>query len=348
MRFEPPAARSKAKLFRFSHISFPPRHVYARVQDAFCRPLASAPSTEITILERYSADDMATMRILGNQLHSEYKNGPHYTKSHDGSVARRCLNLGSYNYLGFGGGEETRPSVHASLESYPINCCSSPNEFGTTRLHKQLEGIVANFLKKEDAMVLTMGFNTNATVIPALVGPGDLLVSDALNHTSIVTGARASGASIRVVPHNDTKKLEKVLREAVVMGRPRTRRPWNRIWVLVEGIYSMEGEFCNLRGFVQVAKKYGAYIYLDEAHSIGATGVTGRGVTEHCGVDPSEIDVLMGTFTKSFGGMGGYIAADRSIVDHLRRACAGSVLHNSLSPPVCQQIISAFQVSLLD
>ena len=320
-------------------------HVYLRVQDAFCRPLASSPGTNITVLERYSADDMATMHVVGNANRADYENGPHYTTTRDGSVARKCTNLGSYNYLGFGDRAECRSAVKHSLENLPVSCSSSRAEFGTTVLHQQLERTVANFLLRDDALVFSMGFNTNATTIPALMGAGDLILSDELNHTSIVTGARASGASIRVFPHDNIHRLEKIVREAVVMGRPRTRRPWNRIWILVEGIYSMEGEYCDLQSIVRVAKKYGAYIYLDEAHSIGAMGSTGRGVAEHCGVETSDIDVMMGTFTKSFGGIGGYIAANQDIVDYLRNTCAASLLHNSMSPTVCQQVISALQVS---
>ena len=174
--------------------------------------------------------------------------------------------------------------------------------------------------------------------------PSTLFASRNLCATGIVNGARASGAAIRTFRHNDSADLELTLREAIVYGQPRTRRPWNRILVVVEGIYSMEGEYCDLRNIVSVSKKYGAYVYLDEAHSIGAMGPTGRGCCEYTGVDPSEVDILMGTFTKSFGGMGGYVAADKRVVDMLRKECAGSAYHNSLSPVVCQQIISSFQV----
>lgn len=159
-----------------------------------------------------------------------------------------------------------------------------------------------------------------------------------------MNGARASGAAIRTFRHNDARELERILREAIVVGQPRTRRPWRKILAVVEGIYSMEGEYCNLSQIVEVCKRYGAYVYLDEAHSIGAMGETGRGCCEYTGVNPEDVDVMMGTFTKSFGGMGGYIAADGDVVDMLRRECAGSSYHNSLSPVVCQQIISAFKV----
>jgi serine palmitoyltransferase len=340
--------------------NFYTRHLYARVQDAFNRPIGSNPGAMISVLERGSTNHMKTMRVIGklaeenktvvdgDRLSAEYERGPHFTTvPHNGVAARRCLNLGSYNYLGFADDwQNTCASAvtYCVSEDFAPSTSSSRGEFGTTVLHEQLERIVADFCGKDDAIVLNMGFNVNASVIPTLMTHGDLILSDELNHTSIVAGARASGAAIRVFGHNDTKSLNHALREAVVMGRPRTRRPWNRIWVLVEGIYSMEGEYCNLRSIVQLCKQYGAYIYLDEAHSIGSMGATGRGVTEYCGVDTADIDIMMGTFTKSFGGMGGYITAQQSIIDVLRERCAASVHHNALPPIVCQQVITAFQV----
>jgi serine palmitoyltransferase len=201
-------------------------------------------------------------------------------------------------------------------------------------------------LGKEDAVVFNMGFGTNATGIPALAGKGTLIVSDALNHSSIVAGARASGATVRVFKHNDPGSLEGVLRNAIVEGQPRTHRPWRKIVVMIEGIYSMEGEIVDLPGIVAVAKQYRAYIYLDEAHSIGCLGKTGRGVCEHTGVPTSDIDIMMGTFTKSFGAMGGYIAGSKALVDHIRTHSAGTLYSNALSPVVTAQVLRAFRVIL--
>jgi len=332
--------------------NFYTRRLYHRIQDCFNRPIASNPGANILVLERVSRDGNKTMELLGSlqQLESPqqeelYKSGAYFDTCND-RVVRQCLNLGSYNYLGFADDwhETCRADVMSSLNRLPVSSSSSRAEFGTTTLHRQVEQLVSRFLEKEDTMVLNMGFNTNATVIPALVSHGDLLISDQLNHTSIVNGARASGAAIRTFPHNDISNLDDILKEAIVLGQPRTRRPWGKIMVIVEGIYSMEGEYCDLRNIVQVAKKYGAYVYLDEAHSIGAMGPTGRGCTEYTGVDTADIDVMMGTFTKSFGGMGGYISASRNVIAHLRKTCAGSAYHNSLSPVVCQQIITSLKV----
>jgi serine palmitoyltransferase len=129
--------------------------------------------------------------------------------------------LGSYNYLGFADDWQTTcaKSVKGCLDDLPVSSTSCRNEYGTTVLHRQVEKTVAEFLGKEDALCLNMGFNTNASTIPALVGRGDLLISDELNHTSIVNGARASGAAIRTFRHNDMDRLEEIIREAIVMGR---------------------------------------------------------------------------------------------------------------------------------
>jgi serine palmitoyltransferase len=333
--------------------NFYTRRLYHRIQDCFNRPIASNPGASIQVLERVSDDGNKTMQLMGTleDLNSEIQRSEYASKSHfvelpDGRVARSCLNLGSYNYLGFGDDWNVtcKDDVCGVLGDLPVSNSSPRSEYGTTVLHRQVEEIVARFLGKEDALVLNMGFNANCTTIPALVCRGDLLISDELNHTSIVNGARASGAAIRTFRHNDVKHLEEILKEAIIMGRPRTRRPWNKILVIVEGIYSMEGEYCDLSNIVPVCKKYGAYIYLDEAHSVGAMGPTGRGCSEYCGVDTADIDIMMGTFTKSFGGMGGYIAASKDVIAYLRRSCAGSSHHNSLSPVVCQQVITSFKV----
>jgi len=354
--------------------NFYTRRLYHRIQDCFNRPIASNPGANIHVLERVSSDGNKTMSLLGSlqdldneRQRSEYTNpklgnrkkslfveemnldhDKHVPANQTGRVARACLNLGSYNYLGFADDWKITcgNDVLDSFNDLPISNSSCRNEFGTTKLHRQVEQVVARFLKKEDALALNMGFNTNCTTIPALTSRGDLLISDELNHTSIVNGARASGAAIRIFRHNDTKHLEDILRQAIIMGRPRTRRPWNKIMVIVEGIYSMEGEYCDLANVVRVCKQFGAYIYLDEAHSIGAMGSTGRGCTEYCGVNTQDIDIMMGTFTKSFGGMGGYIAGSRDVISFLRERCAGSSNHNSLSPAVCQQVLSSFKVCI--
>jgi len=319
------------------------RRLYTRVQDAFNRPICSNPGASISVCERVSYDGLKSMDLADDSFVASRQ---HASTDSTKTVARDCINLGSYNYLGFADDwqETCAAPVQSSLDALPISTQSNLREYGTTKLHQELESTVASFLGKPSALVLNMGFNTNATVLPALCRRGDLIVSDALNHTSIVNGARASGAAISIFAHNDMEALENILKKAVLMGQPRSRRPFRKVVVVVEGIYSMEGEYANLRAIVALCKKYGAYSYLDEAHSIGAMGATGRGVTEYLGIDTKDVDILMGTFTKSFGGMGGYVCGDKHVIAHLRTACAGSSAHNSLSPVVCQQVLTAFKV----
>jgi serine palmitoyltransferase len=161
-------------------------------------------------------------------------------------------------------------------------------------VHEELEREVASFVGKPAALVFGMGFATNSLTLPVLMrGKGTLVISDALNHSSIVAGVRGSSAKVKVFRHNQPEHLERVLRAAIAEGQPRTHRPWAKILIVVEGIYSMEGEVCRLAEIVALKKKYKAYLYLDEAHSIGAMGPTGRGVAEHLGVDTADIDVMV-------------------------------------------------------
>ena len=307
--------------------NFYTRRLYSRIIDVFNRPITGPAGAHINLLPRKSV------------------NGTGYAVDEQGST-KRCLNLGSYNYLGFADDWKVtcRDDVVGSLGNFSVGSCGPRSDAGTTSLHKELESVVAKFVGKEAAFVFNMGYGTNSTGIPALMGHGSLIVSDSLNHTSIVNGARASGAIIKVFQHNNAQNLEAILREAIADGQPRTHRPWKKILVMVEGVYSMEGELCDLKSIVAVAKKYKAYIYVDEAHSIGAVGQTGRGVCEHCGVDPADIDILMGTFTKSFGGMGGYIAGSKQLVESLKQMSLGSSISNAMSPVITQQVITAFKI----
>jgi serine palmitoyltransferase len=203
---------------------------------------------------------------------------------------------------------------------------------------------MAQYLGTEDCIIFGMGFSTNACTIPALVSKGSLIISDSLNHASLVAGCRSSGAKIKVFEHNDTKNLEKTVRTAIIEGQPKTHRPWKKILIIVEGIYSMEGEVCKLKEIVQIKKKYKCYLWLDEAHSIGAIGPTGRGVTDLFGIDPGDVEILMGTFTKSFASVGGYVTGKKELIAHLRNTSFAAMYSTSMSPGCCQQIITALHI----
>jgi serine palmitoyltransferase len=325
-RYKDDKAKKGMAVLLASWEGFFTRRLYHRVQDNWNHPISSFPGAYIDVMLRESKDDNCTLQVTGK--------------------TKRCLNLGSYNYLGFADdwNDTCGETVLESLHEWPIASGASRVDLGTTSLHTELEERVAKFVGKEAAIVFTMGYGTNSTTIPCLMGEGSLLISDSLNHVSLVNGSRGSKALVRVFKHNDPANLEMVLREAVTMGQPRHRRPWKKIMVVIEGIYSMEGVICQLPAIVKVVKKYKAYIYLDEAHSIGALGPNGAGVCEHAGVDPNDIDIMMGTFTKSFGGMGGYIAANKSVIEFLRATNPSILYHHSMSAVVCQQVITAFKI----
>jgi serine palmitoyltransferase len=175
--------------------SFFTRRLFNRIQDCWNRPLSSGPGVYIDVMERISNDDFKSLVTSG--------------------TSTRCLNLGSYNYLGFADDwkETCRDDVTKSVDEWPISMTSSRQSFGTTRVHIELEELVARFVGKEAAAIFPMGYGTNSTVIPILMGAGSLIISDSLNHTSIVNGSRSSEAQIRVFKHNNTKHLEEVLRE---------------------------------------------------------------------------------------------------------------------------------------
>ncbi|EFJ46984.1 hypothetical protein VOLCADRAFT_92508 [Volvox carteri f. nagariensis] len=298
--------------------------------DCWNRPICSAPNAWVDVMERRRAKD-----TTGVDFAQIVPTGGH----------TRCLNLSSYNYLGFAAFDPyCTPRVVTTIEELGISSCSSRIHAGTTSAHTELEELVAQYLGVEDAITYGMGFATNSSTIPALVGKGCLVMSDALNHSSIVAGIRASGAKVKVFRHNDADHLEKLLRLAIAEGQPRSHRPWKKVLVIVEGVYSMEGETCRLKEIVQVAKKYKAYTYLDEAHSIGALGPTGRGCCEHWGVDTRDVDIMMGTFTKSFGSCGGYIAGRREIIDYLRRHSPAHLYACSMAPGCVKQVTTALQV----
>lgn len=301
------------------------RRLKMRINDCFNRPTTGVPGRYITLIDRESDDYNLHFRHTG--------------------TTTETLNMSSYNYLGFAQSEgPCADAVEETVKKYGMSLTSPRADAGTSDLHMEVEDLVAKFVGKASSMVFSMGFGTNASVFPALVGKGCLLISDELNHASIRFGSRLSGAMIEMFKHNDVKDLERVLREVISQGQPRTHRPWKKILVVVEGLYSMEGTMCNLPGLIRLKRRYKFNLFVDEAHSVGALGPNGRGVCDYFGIDPSEVDILMGTLTKSFGANGGYIAAEKAIIDKLRVTNAGTMYGETPAPPVLAQISSALRI----
>ncbi|XP_005365590.1 serine palmitoyltransferase 3 [Microtus ochrogaster] len=306
--------------------NFYKRNLYMRIRDSWNQTVCSVPGPHIDIMEKVSDDYNWTFR-------------------HTGKVIKDVINMGSYNYLGLAVKyDESMKTVKDTLEKYGVGVASTRHEMGTLDKHKELEELMAKFLNVEAVMTFGMGFATNAMNIPILVGKGCLILSDELNHTSIILGARLSGATIRPFKHNNVQNLEKLLRESIISGQPRTGRAWKKILILVEGIYSMEGSIVNLPQIVALKKKYKAYLYIDEAHSIGATGPNGKGVRDFFGLAPEDVDVYMGTFTKSFAASGGYIAGKKELVDYVRVHSHSATYATSMSPVIAEQIIRSLKI----
>jgi serine palmitoyltransferase len=303
------------------------RRLYTRIRDCWHRTISGIPSRTLNLLERYSDDYNQTFKYTGRK--------------------KEFLNLSSYNYLGFAQGEGAcADSVVKVLKTHSVGIGSSRAEVGTLDIHLELEKLVARFVGKDEAMIFNMGFATNALMIPAFAGKGSLIISDELNHTSLVFGSRLSQATIQKFKHNDPNDLERVLRTAISQGQPRTHRPWKKIIVIVEGLYSMEGSIVKLPEILALKPKYKFYLFVDEAHSIGALGPHGKGVCDFYGISPSEVDMLMGTFTKSFGAAGGYIAGSSELVRHFRNEGFGHVYAEPMPPPVVEQVSMSMKVIL--
>lgn len=312
-----------------SYEAFFKRNIYARIRDCFNKPICGVPGGKVDLLVREPRDKLY-------QIEYDYP----------GTVIKQAGNLASYNYLGFANVDGVcAVSAVDAVSVSGISSASTEQELGRQVIHDDIEKVTAEFLGVEEAMCFGMGFATNSMNIPALVDSKSLIISDRCNHASIVTGCRLSGATIKTFQHNDMSSLEHVIRKAILHGNPkRMGRPWKKILIIVEGIYSMEGTICNLGRVMQLKKMYNCYVYLDEAHSIGALGETGRGCCEYWGVDPNEVDIMMGTFTKSFGAAGGYIGGKRDVINSLRKINHGSSYASTMSPAVAAQAMTALHM----
>ncbi|HEX6960584.1 MAG TPA: aminotransferase class I/II-fold pyridoxal phosphate-dependent enzyme, partial [Lacipirellula sp.] len=249
---------------------------------------------------------------------------------------REYVNFCSYNYLGMSGDPTVVRATREAVAKYGTSVSASRLVSGEKPLHRQLEQGIAEFIGAEDAILFVGGHSTNETVIGHLFGAGDLIVHDALSHNSIMQGAILSGARRRPFPHNDWRALDKILSEI--------RHEYRRVLIVVEGVYSMDGDYPDLPQFVEIKKRHKAYMMVDEAHSIGTMGLHGRGMSEHFGIKPSEVDLWMGTLSKSFGSCGGYIAAKREIIEYLKYTAPGFVYSVGLSPANAAAALASLQL----
>jgi 8-amino-7-oxononanoate synthase len=250
---------------------------------------------------------------------------------HDGRIAdttqiegKTLISFASYNYLGLSGHPDVNVSAKQAIDQFGTSVSASRIVSGEKTIHKQLERELSEFLGVEDIITFPGGHATNESVIGHLVGPGDLIVHDSLAHNSIIQGAELSGARRRPFDHNDWRELNRILKE--------NRSEYRRVLVAIEGLYSMDGDYPDLPRFVEIKKKYHAWLFVDEAHSIGTMGATGRGLGELYGVDRGDVECWMGTLSKAFGSCGGFIGGSAALIDYLRYTTPGYVFAAGMPP----------------
>lgn len=270
----------------------------------FGQPMASAPRSRIDVVE---------------QLHKEQLKG--------------LINLASYNYLGLSYRADVIEAACEAIRTYGTGSSGSPILSGTTELHERLSNAIAEFKNKEQCLLFPSGYSANLGVIAGLMRSGDLVVTDQFAHASIVDGIILSKAQVRYFRHNNAADLERKLKDF----------PGRKL-VIVEGVYSMDGDLANLPEIVEVAKSNGARIMIDEAHSAFLFGPNGRGVAEHFGLD-DEIDIHLGTFSKSLGGQGGYVAGSRKLIRYLKGFARAHVFSCALAPGVVGGLLKACEIA---
>ncbi|NLF09451.1 MAG: aminotransferase class I/II-fold pyridoxal phosphate-dependent enzyme [Pirellulaceae bacterium] len=269
--------------------------------------------------------------------------GNPYFKVHDGPCrdvtiidGKEYINFSAYNYLGMSGDPEVNEAAKAAIDRYGTSTSASRVVSGQKIIHVELEREMTRFLGTEDTVAFVGGHATNESVIGHLLGPGDLILHDALAHNSIVQGSILSGARRRPFPHNDWKAADELLEQY--------RHEYRRVLLAIEGVYSMDGDIADVPHFIEVKKRHKALLMIDEAHSMGILGANGRGVGEHFQIAPADVDVWMGTFSKGFGSSGGYISGTKALAEYLRYTAPGFVFAAAMPPAAAAAALASLKI----
>jgi 8-amino-7-oxononanoate synthase len=249
---------------------------------------------------------------------------------------RQLINFCVYDYVGMSHDPEVVAAAKSAIDRYGTGAGASRLISGEKQVHRDLEQALATFLNVPAALAFVSGHATNVTTIGHLLGPDDLILHDTLAHNSIIQGAELSGATRRAFAHNDWMAMDAVLSEC--------RHRYRRVLIAIEGVYSMDGDFPELPRFVELKKKHKTLILVDEAHSLGTMGPTGRGIGEHWGVARSDVDLWMGTLSKSLASCGGYIAGSVELVEYLKYTAPGFVYSVGISPPNAAAALASLRV----
>lgn len=238
---------------------------------------------------------------------------------------REFISFSGFNYLGLSGDERVTRAANEAAERYGTSVSASRIATGEKPIHRELEAELASIVGTEDCIVFIGGHTANVSTIGCLMrARRDLVVFDALSHNSIVQGCVLSGAKRIMFPHNDWGALDRILKQ--------NRGKYERILIVVEGVYSMDGDIAQLPQIVEIKKRYKALLMVDEAHSMGILGKNGRGIGEYFGIDPQDIDLWMGTLSKTFASCGGYIAGSKEMVNYLKYSAGGFVYSVGIPP----------------
>lgn len=251
-------------------------------------------------------------------------------------AGQKLISFSSYNYLGLSEHTYVKDQAKKSIDRYGTSPSASRIVSGEKPIHVELERKIADFLGTEDAVVFANGFATNVTVIGHFVNSRDVIIYDELSHNSIIEGCILSGARRIPFAHNDIAMCEKHIRENI--------DNYEKILVVIEGAYSMDGDVARLRDFVELRNKHNILLYVDEAHSLGCLGATGRGICEYSSVDPNNVDFLMGTLSKACASNGGYIAGKSILIDYLKYTTPGFVYSAGMSPANAAAALAALEV----
>ncbi|MEM1168084.1 MAG: aminotransferase class I/II-fold pyridoxal phosphate-dependent enzyme [Cyanobacteria bacterium P01_H01_bin.35] len=249
---------------------------------------------------------------------------------------RELVNYATYNYLGMCGDPFVSNAAKEAINHYGTSVSASRLLSGEKPLHQELEREIADFIGVEDSILYVGGHATNVTTISHLFGQNDLILHDSLSHNSIFQGCLLSGATIIAFPHNDWEALDRLLRDR--------RHRYKRVLIAIEGVYSTDGDIPDLPKFIEIKKHYKAFLMVDEAHSIGTIGKHGRGISEYFGINPNNVDLWMGTLSKSFASCGGYIAGSKALVEYLKYTSPGFVYSVGISPPDTASVLAAIHL----
>jgi len=246
---------------------------------------------------------------------------------------KKMIMLGSNNYLGLTSHPKVKEAAIAAVKKYGSGCAGTRLLNGTLAIHVELEEKLAAFFRKEAALTFSTGYQTNLGIISCLAGKHDVVIIDKLDHASIIDACRLSYAEVKKFKHNDMANLEYVLKECGNRGK----------LVVVDGIYSMEGDIAKLPEIVKLCKKYGARLMVDDAHGIGVLGKTGRGTVEHFGLE-DEVDIIMGTYSKSLASIGGFVAASEEVIHYMKHKSRPLIFTASPPPASVAAVIAALDI----